>query len=545
MFELFDLIETARVRRDRVVALFPLNACAFIGTSLLEWSRFSPHQLDVLLIASAGAFLIDAIVRVKIRPPRSFEPAQAALERAAAGGYEGSVTVASASAAVAAFIRFSGLDINIALLLEAEMLTLAGLNLNEEYLQILGGLLFVVPASKLIFFDLANVMLPSYLGFQAPATFFGLKMGRWSLAAALTAAAGYFNRWLAAKRYETQAYSYFASAVALLVIFAECPINYRGLGWLILGALLFEAGLRAAAADLRTQGQLAGALGALTLLAVGIFGWPGASADGRQAALALAAVITYALALQMQLAPQGRLAGTEREAVRDSALATGNALAALLLWYLLPAPLVAVGWAVMMLVLLYLGIVWPQRDLRWHSYIIAILVFARSWSTNFDLPGTLGGIIPLRVATTAFAIAALYAAEFMSPRAVETDTDAGPTQLERLLAEADRYGRVMFALLATALLTLLLYNEVPGDVLTEAWALEGTPLLILGFTLRERVLRLSGLLLLGACVFKVFLYDLRNLETLPRIVSFIVLGLLMLAVSFIYTRFYERLKRYL
>jgi len=58
-------------------------------------------------------------------------------------------------------------------------------------------------------------------------------------------------------------------------------------------------------------------------------------------------------------------------------------------------------------------------------------------------------------------------------------------------------------------------------------------------------LRLCGLLLLGACVFRVFLYDLRNLETLPRIVSFIVLGLLMLAVSFIYTRYYERLKRYL
>jgi uncharacterized membrane protein len=196
-------------------------------------------------------------------------------------------------------------------------------------------------------------------------------------------------------------------------------------------------------------------------------------------------------------------------------------------------------------VLLYLGIAWAQRDLRWQSYIIAILVFARSWSTDFDLPGTLGGIIPLRVATASFAIAALYAAEFMSPRTVESGVEPGLTQPERLLAQADRYARVMFALLATALLTLLLYNEVPGDVLTEAWALEGTPLLILGFALRERVLRLSGLLLLGACVFKVFLYDLRNLETLPRIVSFIVLGLLMLAVSFIYTRFYERLKRYL
>ncbi len=662
LFELFDLIETARGRRGRAglypVALFPLNACAFIGTSLLEWSRFSPHQLDILLIASAGAFLIDALVRVKLRPPQSFEPGQPALERAAAGGYEGSVTVASAAAGAAAFIRFSGLDINIALLLEAEMLILAGLNLNEEYLQILGGLLFVLPASKLIFFDLANVMLPSYLGVQAPAPFLGLKVGRFSLVAALSAGAAYCNRWLAAKRYEAQAYSYFATSVALIVILLECPINYRGLGCLILGAALFEAGLRAAARDLRTQGYAAGALGALILLGVRVFGWPGASADGRQVALAVAVVINYLLALQMLLTQQGLLADRERQAVRDCALGAGNAFAALLLWYLLPAPILAVGWmllalvlievslrrlpltvlrlsgygaaalaygrllfanfinsgytagishrlltvlpvavsfywlaarlrseeiqkllprgerqlwrwcqygagllivllirfemgrafavvgwALMMLVLLYLGIARGERDLRWQSYIIAILVFAHGWAIT--VPGALGGIIPVRLVTTSLAIAALYSAEFISPRTVEPGVEPGLTQPERVLAQADRHARVIFALLATALLTLLLYNEVPGDVLTEAWALEGMPLLIVGFTLRERVLRLCGLLLLGACVFRVFLYDLRNLETLPRIVSFIVLGLLMLAVSFIYTRYYERLKRYL
>ncbi len=675
LFELFDLIETARVRRERVapaglypVALFPLNACALIGTSLLQWSRFSPHQLDVLLIASAGLFVIDALVRVKIRPPQSFEPAQSALERAAAGGYEGSVTVASAFAAAAAFIRFSGLDVNIALLLEAEMLTLTGLNLNEEYLQILGGLLFVLPASKLILFDLANVtpsyllanVMPSYLGLRVLAPVFGLKMGRWSLVAALTAAAAYFNRWLCAKRYEARAYSYFASAVAVIVIRVECPPDYRGLGWLILGALLFEAGLRTAARDLRTQGYVAGALGALTLLGVSVFGWPGASADGRQAALAVAAIITYALTLQMLRAPQDLLAGTEQQVVRDAALGAGNTFAALLLWYLLPAPLVAVGWmllgltlieislrrlplttlrlsgygaaalaysrlffanftsigvtagisqrlltvlpvavffywlgarlrseeiqkllprwerqlwrlcqyaasllivlligfemgrafavvgwALMMLVLLYAGIAWAERDLRWQSYIIAMLVFVRGWAANFYGPGALGGGIPVRLVTASLAIAALYSAEFISPRTVESGAEPGLTQPERLLALADRHARAIFALLATAMLTWLLYNEVPGDVLTEAWALEGTPLLILGFVMRERVLRLCGLVLLGTCVFKVFLYDLRNLETLPRIVSFIVLGLLMLAVSFIYTRFYERLKHYL
>jgi uncharacterized membrane protein len=38
---------------------------------------------------------------------------------------------------------------------------------------------------------------------------------------------------------------------------------------------------------------------------------------------------------------------------------------------------------------------------------------------------------------------------------------------------------------------------------------------------------------------------LRNLETLPRIVSFIVLGLLLVAVSWVYTRFRDQVQRFL
>jgi uncharacterized membrane protein len=66
-----------------------------------------------------------------------------------------------------------------------------------------------------------------------------------------------------------------------------------------------------------------------------------------------------------------------------------------------------------------------------------------------------------------------------------------------------------------------------------------------GFPLRDRVLRLSGLALLLACILKLFVWDLRHLETLPRILSFLVLGLFLVAVSWIYTRFRERVQRYL
>jgi uncharacterized membrane protein len=47
------------------------------------------------------------------------------------------------------------------------------------------------------------------------------------------------------------------------------------------------------------------------------------------------------------------------------------------------------------------------------------------------------------------------------------------------------------------------------------------------------------------CATKAFTYDFRVLDTLSRILSFIVLGLLLLITSWVYARYSERLKRYL
>lgn len=66
-----------------------------------------------------------------------------------------------------------------------------------------------------------------------------------------------------------------------------------------------------------------------------------------------------------------------------------------------------------------------------------------------------------------------------------------------------------------------------------------------GFPSRERILRLEGLGLFALCILKLFIYDLRNLETAYRILSFIALGAFLLGVSLIYTRFRTQIQRYL
>jgi uncharacterized membrane protein len=72
------------------------------------------------------------------------------------------------------------------------------------------------------------------------------------------------------------------------------------------------------------------------------------------------------------------------------------------------------------------------------------------------------------------------------------------------------------------------------------WTVYGGGMLTFGIARRSRLLRLMGLLLLCLTIFKVFLFDLSSLERLYRIISFIVLGLILLAVSFLYQRYRQR-----
>ena len=109
----------------------------------------------------------------------------------------------------------------------------------------------------------------------------------------------------------------------------------------------------------------------------------------------------------------------------------------------------------------------------------------------------------------------------------------------------DLNARTIFSILASALLALLLFYEISGRLLTVAWGLQAVALLIAGFAIRERVLRLSGLGLFGVCIIKVFTHDLQHLDALPRILSFIVLGALLISMSFVYTRYREQMRRFL
>lgn len=76
--------------------------------------------------------------------------------------------------------------------------------------------------------------------------------------------------------------------------------------------------------------------------------------------------------------------------------------------------------------------------------------------------------------------------------------------------------------------------------LSVIWALYGAGLLLAGRVRRVRLLRLMALALLGLTTLKVFLLDLSALDRAYRIISFIVLGAILLAVSYLYQKSQQR-----
>jgi uncharacterized membrane protein len=66
-----------------------------------------------------------------------------------------------------------------------------------------------------------------------------------------------------------------------------------------------------------------------------------------------------------------------------------------------------------------------------------------------------------------------------------------------------------------------------------------------GMVMRERMYRWIGLGILACALGRVFIFDVWKLETLYRILSFLALGVVLLVVGFIYSKYQEKIREWL
>lgn len=84
-----------------------------------------------------------------------------------------------------------------------------------------------------------------------------------------------------------------------------------------------------------------------------------------------------------------------------------------------------------------------------------------------------------------------------------------------------------------------------GNMLTVSWAILALLALAAGLALRERIYRVGGFAILGLAIGRLFIIDVWSFDTIYRILSFLVLGGVLLALSFVYHRFAETMRKWL
>jgi uncharacterized membrane protein len=86
-------------------------------------------------------------------------------------------------------------------------------------------------------------------------------------------------------------------------------------------------------------------------------------------------------------------------------------------------------------------------------------------------------------------------------------------------------------------LDFMAYRNAKDVSLSLIWGIHAGILIVLGFWRRIQGIRWFGLGFLGLVILKVFLYDLSSLSTPYRILSFVVLGVILLGISWLYQRY--------
>lgn len=82
--------------------------------------------------------------------------------------------------------------------------------------------------------------------------------------------------------------------------------------------------------------------------------------------------------------------------------------------------------------------------------------------------------------------------------------------------------------------SILLHTQKTGYAII--WGLSSFVLMILGMKRKNKMLRILSLVLFGITLIKLFLYDISNISEGGKIIAFILLGILLLIISFMYQK---------
>jgi hypothetical protein len=262
-------------------------------------------------------------------------------------------------------------------------------------------------------------------------------------------------------------YTWTASALALWLIYQGLENHYVAAAWVLYAVALTAVSRGIRWTSLARQAVVIGAMSAVYAAVFNLLtSTPGAHDPVRLWVTLTVIVSLYGMSEVLHL--PGDWQRRQFQALH-SWLAT--ALTALLMWYELSPPSIAVGWALLGVALYEYGLFRKSGQLRWQGFLVLAASFARIFFANLTA-GTAGDWLSTRTVTV-LPIVAIYYYVYSREARPQATSRFHPAQL--------------FAHLGTAALMALFYFQFAGEWVITAWAAMVMGLLGIALLLRQSV----------------------------------------------------------
>ena len=336
------------------------------------------------------------------------------------------------------------------------------------------------------------------------------------------------------------AYTWTASSLLVVLMWYELEWLSVALAWGAFGILLFEIGIRQKTSQLRWQGYATLIASFLRIFFVNLNAepQPGTLSERVYLVVPLVAAFFYVYSRSKEI----NNSSTEQWFLTAQAW-MGTMTVAALVHFELSADWVITGWAAQTFLLLAISNMLRNQVLLQQSLLMPVVVFFRACVYNFYSRG----VEPWSVASVAVAIAAmiLFVSLFFAFRLRRFESEERLQSQRNPLFFAIHHPEQILFFVPLLMITILLALEMRSGLVTVSWGLEAVVVFLFALLVGERTYRLSGLALLLLCVGKIVVIDVWGLQPRDRYITFIIMGVALLLVSFLYTRYRERIHKFL
>jgi hypothetical protein len=395
--------------------------------------------------------------------------------------------------------KFSGLNLAVLWLAEAQVLMLAGVFLRESLFRRFAVLAAALASGHLVVHDAGQIWMQRSASAATDAPQLGLAVA-FAFAVLLFYLDAHWlpRRWRdlftsAFERKCMQGLSYAGGALALIGAWLAFPNHWTAVAWAALALALAFAGRRLHIAELSAQAHLlaASAFAACLLTHTGL--------EGQALGISLRLLTMSLVAGTLYLTARwcGLPEGDQARATSMAYTTAASLLVTVLVFQECPEPWVPVAWLAFGLVLALVGLRWHRAELCIHTHVLSAIALLLLLSKNASMGGALAASgwldgVSLRLVTLASGAALSYLlAHWCGPR------DAGWT---RAISMA-------YTTAGTGLAALLIFLEfTQTHWIAVAWAAFALLLVVLGRWLKRAELPWQGhVLSLLALVSAVFI----------------------------------------